>query len=113
MHFDGSGAKNWMSRFLDERLNRLERSIRSDICPMLQQYAQQHAPWTDRTGAARRGLHSTYTKQSSYNFLVHLSHGVDYGIFLEKANSGRFAILNPTVEAMLPRMTRTLKGVWR
>lgn len=64
----------------------------------LQNYAKEHRPWTDRTGHARQRLTCDVTKQSSIYKLT-LSHGVDYGIWLELANEKRFAIIQPTILA--------------
>lgn len=64
----------------------------------LQGYAREHRPWTDRTGHARQRLTCGVTKDSSIYKLT-LSHGVDYGIWLELANEKRFAIIQPTILA--------------
>lgn len=63
------------------------------------------APWTDRTGAARGGLNGTVSHSGSgpIGFKRHsitFAHGVDYGIWLEVANSGKFQIIMPTVLAV-------------
>lgn len=63
------------------------------------------APWTDRTGAARGGLNgrTSHTGQGPIGFTRHsitFAHGVDYGIWLEVANSGKFQIIMPTVLAV-------------
>lgn len=64
----------------------------------LQGYARANRPWTDRTGHARQRLTCDVTKQSSVYKLT-LSHGVDYGIWLELAHEKRFAIIQPTILA--------------
>ena len=57
---------------------------------------KERAPWTDRTGAARAGLHVTNDFRAPKYALI-LSGTVPYQIWLEIANSGRYAIIAPTV----------------
>lgn len=71
------------------------------------------APWTDDTGAARAGLHTNVEHSGSgpVGFSKHsitFAHGVDYGIWLEIANSGRFQIIMPTVVAVGKAVMKTL-----
>lgn len=65
----------------------------------LQNEAQKNAPWTDRTGMARRQLNG-YVEDHTYRNIVRvcLAHGVDYGIWLELAHEKRFAIVQPTID---------------
>src|SRR5690606_40915510 len=56
------------------------------------------APWTDRTGAARAGLFSD-VRVGPDELSIILAHGVDYGVYLELANNGKYAILWPTATA--------------
>lgn len=62
----------------------------------MQTYAQQNAPWTDRTGSARQRLQGGVEKRAS-GYAIRISHGVDYGIWLELAHEKRFAILPDTL----------------
>lgn len=58
--------------------------------------ARANAPWADRTGAARDGLEVDVSDEGE--IVVTLMHTVDYGIWLETIQSGRFAIIMPTLE---------------
>ena len=78
------------------------------IGPELEQYAKQHRPWTDRTGAARDGLHSKIVVDAR-EMAVQLHHGVEYGVYLELARAGKYAILVPTLESNREMMRSTLK----
>ena len=60
-------------------------------------YAQANAPWDDRTGEARANLTAEVTTEGDSVLLI-LSHGVDYGQWLETIQSGRLAIIMPTLE---------------
>lgn len=64
-------------------------------------YMKQNAPWTDRTGAARSGLGSKVEINATSVAIV-LYHSVEYGVYLEVNNGGRYAIIQPTMEAMIP-----------
>ncbi len=75
-------------------------------------YAKSHAPWTDRTGHARQSLHGGVDTDDD-RFIFYLSHGVEYGIWLELARGGNYAIVRPTVDAHLPRIRRTVIDYWR
>lgn len=67
----------------------------------VQGYAQDNAPWQDITGDARNGLTAeVYTEGD--DVILSLSHSVEYGQWLETIQSGRFAIIMPTLEAYAP-----------
>lgn len=75
------------------------------------------APWTDRTGAARAGLNTKvdHTGTSAIGFKQHsirFAHGVDYGIWLEVANSGAYQIIMPTVLAVGREVMKTLNQMF-
>lgn len=71
----------------------------------LEGYAKEHAPWTDRTAHARQRLKGSH-ERTSKGYRIVLSHGVDYGLWLEIAHEKRFAILQPTIEHMSPEIIR-------
>jgi len=58
----------------------------------------ENAPWTDRTGDARAGL-DVGVDHDGENVDLQLFHTVDYGLWLEVIQSGRYAIIMPTLEA--------------
>lgn len=63
----------------------------------MEQYAQDNAPWTDRTGEARAGL-TAEVDHDRGNVYVSLFHTVEYGQWLEVIQNGQFAIIMPTLE---------------
>jgi len=77
----------------------------------LEGYAKTHAPWTDRTGHARQSLHGG-VESSDDELALYLSHGVEYGIWLEIAHGGNYAIVRPTVDAHHSRIKKTVKDYW-
>ena len=70
----------------------------------MEDYAKRNAPWTDRTGAARRGLHGYSNRVSRTAYAAFISHGatVHYGQFLEARENT--AIINETLQAFGPRV---------
>lgn len=73
-------------------------------------YARSNAPWEDRTGDARAGLHADVESEGGVITLT-LSHDVDYGIFLELIENGKFAIIMPTLEIYGPKAIYESGGV--
>ena len=61
------------------------------------EYAKKNAPWTDDTAAARNGLGALATAHQ-YHWELIVYHSVYYGIYLEVCNSGKYAIIMPTVK---------------
>lgn len=70
------------------------------------------APWTDRTGAARVGLHTSAQHGSGKHQIV-FAHSVSYGIWLEVKNSGKYEIIMPTVREEGAALMRNLNGLMR
>lgn len=61
--------------------------------------AQAKAPWSDITGAARRGLNGDVYREGN-NIILRLSHSVEYGKWLETIQDGKYAVIMPTLETM-------------
>jgi len=81
--------------------------------PIIETAAKENAPWMDRTGNARQSLHA-YTERLSRDVVrLYLSHGVDYGVYLETKNGGAYAIIWPTLEEHIPRIRAMLQGIFR
>lgn len=60
---------------------------------------RETAPWQNRTGHARQRLNGEGSKVEK-GYQIALSHGVDYGVYLEYAHMKRFAIIQPTINSM-------------
>ncbi len=97
LKFDATSLLN----SLGDRQFRLEQAVfiyAETAAQKLEGKMRKGAPWTDRTGHARQRLTATSTKKAN-GYLITLSHGVDYGIFLELGRSKRYAIIAPTIAA--------------
>lgn len=75
----------------------------------MEAHAQEHAPWTDRTGDARAGLEGTVEVDGD-QVIVALQHTVPYGIWLENLRNGRYAVILPTLEVFSPIAARIIGG---
>ena len=72
--------------------------LAQEWAPILETYAKQHRPWEDRTTNARQSLYAIVDQRDGKT-TIFLSHGMDYGVYLELRNAGRYAIILPTLEA--------------
>lgn len=72
--------------------------------PEIENYMRANAPWTDRTGNARQALYTAVEQVAGQMVTIILAHGVEYGIYLELSNAGRYAIVNPSLDYFAPRI---------
>ncbi len=77
---------------------------------VLEAYAKQTAPWTDRTGAARQGLTGLAVKAATGVTII-LAFSVHYGIFLELKNAGKYAVIIPTLEKHYAEIFQAVKAL--
>ncbi len=80
------------------------------MAPQVESYMKLNAPWTDQTGNARNGL-AARAYQDGEEFGIVLYHQVDYGIWLETRFGGRYAIIDPTIEVMGPRVMSSFERI--
>ena len=72
----------------------------------LEDKAKDNAIWEDRTGDARAGLNATTLKPVDGQVIMVLSHGVEYGKWLELIQGGRFGVIEKTLAEEAPRIIR-------
>jgi hypothetical protein len=80
------------------------------MAPEVESYMKTNAPWTDRTGNARNGL-AARAYESGDEVGIVLYHQVSYGIWLEVRWSGKYAIINPTIDVMGPKVMQSFEGL--
>lgn len=73
-------------------------------------YAKENAVWIDRTGNARRSISAEDFSQGDV-LEFYLTIGVDYGIWLEVANDGKYKILRPTATVFEPQLVKRFEAV--
>lgn len=92
-------------------------------CKELEEYMKTNHPWENRTGQAEANLSAEYSEQGGGEYIpkeliITISHGVEYGIFLEYNGlnnlaylSRRRPILEPTKERMFPEILERMEGI--
>lgn len=68
-------------------------------------------PWTDRTGMAKALLNAKVSQPNDNTIRITLSHGVNYGIWLELAHEKNYAIIAPTIREEGPRVIEDLNNL--
>lgn len=94
-----------------ERLNTAVLMYADTKSTQMESYAKSNRKWTDRTGQAKATMRSVVSQPRKNLVRITLSHGVDYGIWLELANEKRYAIVIPTVEKFGPEVMNGLNGL--
>jgi hypothetical protein len=82
----------------------------------MQNDAKANATWTDRTGNARTGLFGTSEADFATKVVtIYLSHGavIDYGVWLELAHSGSYAVIMRTMEAHYQPLMDMLRDIFQ
>lgn len=93
---------------MSERLKAQLQVLGQATGQKIQAYAQENAPWTDRTGDARQRL--KYNSEINDNGLtISIFHQMEYGIYLELCNNEKYAILKNSRDAMLPEFLDAVK----
>lgn len=87
--------------------------ILQSLASIMEGQAKTNAIWTDRTGNARIGLKGGVEMRSPTTFVLYLGHSVEYGIWLEKANAGNYAIIKPTIDANENAIKTKIRRYWR
>ena len=68
-------------------------------------------PWTDRTGMAKALLNAKVSQPNDNTIRITLSHGVNYGIWLELAHEKNYAIIAPTIREESPKVMDGLNNI--
>ncbi|MEL7435893.1 MAG: hypothetical protein AAFN11_18245 [Chloroflexota bacterium] len=97
----------------EQRIKQIVRQIAQFWQAKLEAYAKTNAPWTDQTANARQSLHAFIEELSGDTVRLYLSHGMDYGIYLETKYAGQYAIIWPTIQQHLEPIRRMLQDAFR
>lgn len=90
------------------------KAVADYIATQAQNDMRTNAPWVDRTGNARSALFS-YAEMASKDVVsIFLSHGsaIYYGRYLELNYAGKYAIIVPTLQRILPQLEAMLKKIF-
>lgn len=105
----GGAEFTWTGDLFDKvnqfgpRVKRAMTVAAKRIEPEAEAYMKNNATWTDRTGNARAGLKAE-TEVETNRVTIYLYHTVPYGPWLELRWSGKYQIINPTIEVMAPAL---------
>lgn len=77
---------------------------------MVSNRAKRIRPWTDRTGNARRSIYGQ-AFETGNTIGLHTGIGVDYGVWLEVANGGRYAVVWNSVTQERENFINVLRGI--
>ena len=93
---------------MSERLQTQLRILGPATAQKMQAFAQENAPWTDRTGNARARLKGS-SQMDEYGLEISIYHQMDYGLYLEVCNNETFAILKKARDGVLPEFIDAVK----
>lgn len=93
--FDSQNLRKNITTF-NSRLNRNVAALMDYNAAYTTGWLKQNAPWHDNTGAARSGLVTLPFSEGNKHELL-MAYSVYYGIWLEVAHSGQWAIITPAM----------------
>ncbi|CAM3004691.1 hypothetical protein HAHI6034_10885 [Hathewaya histolytica] len=82
-----------------------------NIAANMERWAKANAKWIDRTSDARQFLKATVQWKNSNELMIAMSHHVDYGVYLELCNEGRYAILEQAIQEFAPEFKKGWKQI--
>lgn len=94
---------------VSEMTNEGLMGVAQEYAPQIQSHMKQTAPWTDRTGDARRTLYAK-AEERPKGAAIEMGHGVHYGVWLEIRWQGRFAVVFPGMVHWSSIIMRDLQG---
>lgn len=80
--------------------------------PIIEDYMKKNAIWKDQSSNARQTLNVRASEEKD-SVVLDLAHGVDYGIYLELANAGKYAIINPTLDKYTPLVWKSVLDLFK
>lgn len=93
-------------RKLKEFTPKLKLALAADaqnIAAHMEAWAKANKPWTPNTNHAVDFLKATVKWKNTNELMIALSHGVDYGVYLELCNEGKYAILEKAIAEFAPQ----------
>lgn len=81
--------------------------------PEIADWMKENAPWQNITGEARRTLRTEVEELAGGMVKIILAGGVEYFVFLELSNAGRFSIISPALDYWTPRVWADVRALLR
>ena len=95
---------------LPQRIEKAAEAYGRTVSVKMEGEAKENRPWHDRTAQARQRLKGRCEKEPG-KLRIYLSHGVDYGIYLELTHEKRYAIIYPTLRKEAPEVISGMRGL--
>lgn len=108
--FDLSSLKRNLNA-LPDRVEIAAMKYGKTSAKQLEAKAKVDRPWTDRTAHARQRMHGD-CELIDTGIRITLSHGVEYGVFLEFAHEKRYAVIYLTLQHEAPKVMDGLRGLF-
>ena len=103
LEFNVSAMTGVLNPLYDNISSQLSLGMAS-VAADMEHYAKRNAPWTDRTGNARRTLTGFVVSEDEDTMLIGLAGMMHYSPKLELNYGGRYAIIVPTLDSYAPRL---------
>lgn len=110
LNYDESSLKDKLDK-MSVKLGAVILMYAATKASELQAKMKMNRPWTDRTGMAKALLNAKVSQPDKNTIRITLTHGVDYGIWLELANGKNYAIIAPTIKQEGPRIVEDLDNL--
>lgn len=78
------------------------------FAPKIEAWMKQNASWTDRTGNLRTSLYAA-VEELVNEIAIYIDYGLEYGVYLEFKNAGRYAIIGPALDYWSPQVWNAVK----
>lgn len=105
--FRWDASKFKSPKIMEKKLQRALMGVMRYWDGPVEQHIKTSAPWTDRTSNARSGLAANAVQETESLFHIIMTYSVDYGIYLERANDGKYATIIPTLPVYGPKVIKT------
>lgn len=113
--WDNPPTQAW-GELVDAQIAAIRDAVRQLVnryAPEIQAWMMQNAPWQDQSGLARQTLSAEVNDLASDALEIVMSHGMSYGVYLELAHGGRWAIIGPAIDHFAPRIWNDVLALFR
>lgn len=116
---NGSGLTiDWENSALSKKMDAVNEKVGAAMLMYMateaaevKSYMKLNRPWTDRTNMAKATLDTKVSQPNSNTIRMTLSHGVEYGIWLELAHNKNYAIIGPTLNVKATEVVQGMQGL--
>jgi hypothetical protein len=113
MRWEGVQQMNQGFNDYERRVHEIVRLVALKWQAEFEKQAKEGAIWIDRSANARQSLHAFIEELANEVIRVNLSHGVEYGVYLETRWSGKYSIIWTVIERNLESIRQDLQDIFR